>query len=69
MFLQQLPLCETATEKGLLEEKFWRSQLAYSTIDNMCKMGRGSYSDKDILERNIKETVIKLFAVSLIVLV
>lgn len=60
----QLPMCETATEKGLLEEKFWRSQLAYSTVDNMCKIGRGSYMDKDALDRNIKETVIKLFALA-----
>jgi hypothetical protein len=35
----------------------------------MCRIGLGSYMDKDALDRNIKETVIKLFAVSVIVLV
>jgi hypothetical protein len=62
-------MCETATEKGLLEEKFWRSQLACSTADNMCKTGLGSCMDKEVLDKNINETVIKLFAVSFIVLV
>jgi hypothetical protein len=57
-------MCEATTEKSLLEEKFWRSQLAYSTVGDMCKIGLGSYSDKDALDRSIKETVIKLFAVS-----
>ncbi|PNF36311.1 hypothetical protein B7P43_G00541, partial [Cryptotermes secundus] len=60
----QLPICETATEKGLLEEKFWRSQLLCSTVDNMCEIGLGSYMDKDALDRNIKETIIKLFALA-----
>jgi hypothetical protein len=66
VLLLQLPMCETATEKGLLEEQFWRSQLACSAIDNMCQIGLGSCEDKELLHRNIKETVIKLFAVSLI---
>jgi hypothetical protein len=57
-------VCEAATEKSLLEEKFWRSQLAYAAVDDICKTGLGSYSDKDALDRGIKETVIKLFAVS-----
>jgi hypothetical protein len=59
-------MCEAATEKSVMEERFWRSQLACSTIGHLCKMGLGSYSDKDALDRNIKETVIKLFAVSLV---
>jgi hypothetical protein len=59
-------MCEATTEKSILEERFWRSQLACSTFDDMCKMGLDSYSDKDALDRSTKETVIKLFAVSLI---
>jgi hypothetical protein len=62
-------MCERATEKGLLEEKFWRSQILCSAVDNMCEIGLGSYMDKDALDRNIKETVIKLFAVSVNVMV
>jgi hypothetical protein len=61
-------MCEAITEKSLLEEKFWRSQLARSTVDDMCKMGLGSHSIKDVLDRNIKETIIKLFAVSIFTL-
>jgi hypothetical protein len=59
-------MCEATTEKSVMEERFWRSQLACSTIGDMCKMGLDSYSDKDALDKSIKETVIKLFAVSLI---
>jgi hypothetical protein len=57
-------MCESATEKSVLEEKFWRCQLAYMQVDYTCQTGVGSYSDKDALDRSIKETIIKLFAVS-----
>lgn len=59
-------MCEATTEKSVMEERFWRLQLACSTTGDMCKMGLDSFNDKDALDRSIKETVIKLFAVSFV---
>ncbi|XP_069678187.1 WD repeat and HMG-box DNA-binding protein 1 [Periplaneta americana] len=60
----QIPMCEASTEKSQLEEKFWLSQITSATIDDMCKMGLDAQNDKDMLDRSIKETVIKLFALA-----
>ncbi|XP_021932631.1 WD repeat and HMG-box DNA-binding protein 1 isoform X1 [Zootermopsis nevadensis] len=60
----KLPMCEATTEKSVMEERFWRLQLACSTTGDMCKMGLDSFNDKDALDRSIKETVIKLFALA-----
>ena len=52
-------------EKSMLEEKFWRSQVASATFEDLCKSEIEFNSDKDALDRTMKETIIKLFAVSL----
>ncbi|PSN43420.1 WD repeat and HMG-box DNA-binding protein 1 [Blattella germanica] len=60
----QLPLCEAATEKSLLEEKFWRSLVARSTFEDLCKTDAEFYTEKDIADRTLKETAIKMFALA-----
>lgn len=59
------------TEKSQLEENLWRSQLMLTTMKSILDT---SHDDGDLLlaekyrseaEKNIKESLIKLFAVSL----
>ncbi|KAK3930770.1 WD repeat and HMG-box DNA-binding protein 1 [Frankliniella fusca] len=66
----QLPFCEMETEKSKLEETLWRSQLMLTTMKTILDT---STHDEDLLlaekyrteaEKNIKESLIKLFALS-----
>ncbi|KAJ9590981.1 hypothetical protein L9F63_015987 [Diploptera punctata] len=59
-----LPLCDMTAEKTILEEKFWRSQISCTTFEDVCKNEIGFYAHKDSLERTLKETIIKLFALA-----
>lgn len=66
----QLPFCEMETEKSKIEETLWRSQLMLTTMKAILDT---STNDEDLLlaekyrteaEKNIKESLIKLFALS-----
>lgn len=66
----QLPFCEMETEKSQIEENLWRSQLMLTTMKGIIDT---SSDDGDLLlaekyrneaEKNIKECLIKLFALS-----
>ncbi|XP_046384284.1 WD repeat and HMG-box DNA-binding protein 1 [Ischnura elegans] len=60
----QMPLCEAQTEKSLHEEKFWRAQLFSKNIEMISKVDESYMFEKDDLERTLKETVMKLFALA-----
>lgn len=66
----QLPFCEMETEKSQIEETLWRSQLVLSTMKAIIDTTK---DDEDLLlaekckadaEKTIKESLIKLFALS-----
>ncbi|XP_071453282.1 WD repeat and HMG-box DNA-binding protein 1 [Hetaerina americana] len=60
----QMPLCEAQSEKSQHEEKFWRAQLFSRNIEMMSKQDESYMFEKDDLERTLKETVMKLFALA-----
>ncbi|XP_046676836.1 WD repeat and HMG-box DNA-binding protein 1-like isoform X1 [Homalodisca vitripennis] len=54
----QVPLCEMTSEKGQLEEEFWRSHFA------LTGMSDADESTRDSADRTIKKTLLKLFALA-----
>ncbi|XP_046990325.1 WD repeat and HMG-box DNA-binding protein 1 isoform X3 [Schistocerca americana] len=60
----KIPLCEEATEKAGLEEKFWRSQLLLGGVEALSRTDDNYLNEKDAIETTIKETIIKLFALA-----
>ncbi|XP_064421197.1 WD repeat and HMG-box DNA-binding protein 1 [Latimeria chalumnae] len=61
----KLPYCQTATEKGQMEEQFWRSMLFQNHLDYLAE---GNYEfDESVKNRALKEQqelLMKMFALS-----
>lgn len=61
-------MCEPSIEKSELEEEFWSSQLVVSGVDPLGQHNE-VYSDfKENVNKVIKKTIMKLFAVSAIII-
>lgn len=64
----QIPLCELETEKGELEEKAVRTGHLLHTLNHLSQQGYSVEETKHEADRIVKEAMIKLFAVSILVL-
>lgn len=61
----QVPVCELSIEKGELEEEFWRSQIALTSIETLSQFDNSLSDIKDNIDKAIKKSIMKLFAVSI----
>ncbi|XP_008570911.1 PREDICTED: WD repeat and HMG-box DNA-binding protein 1 isoform X2 [Galeopterus variegatus] len=61
----KLPYCQIATEKGQMEEQFWRSVLFHSHLDYLAKNGyEYEESTKNQATKEQQELLMKMFALS-----
>lgn len=60
----KIPMCEPDTEKSKLEENFCRSQAIFDSLESLSEADENYTHDKELVEKTIKETIIKLFALA-----
>ncbi|KAM5124901.1 WD repeat and HMG-box DNA-binding protein 1-like [Mantella aurantiaca] len=61
----KLPYCQITTEKGQMEEQYWRSQIFSNHFDYLCKNGyECDETNKLEIQKEQQELLMKMFALS-----
>ncbi|XP_067007806.2 WD repeat and HMG-box DNA-binding protein 1 isoform X2 [Anabrus simplex] len=60
----QIPLCDPMAEKSVLEGTFWKAKTIYNTLDEVSRTDSTYEGDKKAVDKLMKETIIKLFALA-----